>query len=500
MATKNVTYEIGLKDKMSKGLTDLENKSSKLGSVIKGVGITLAATFVAGRILNGIRNITAAYNEQAQANAQVEQGIRSTGGAAERTLDQLTTAASKMQSETIFGDESILQGVTSQLLTFTNISGKAFDRTQQAVLDVTTRLYGANAGAESLRSTSIQLGKALNDPVANLGALSRSGIQFSKQQKEQIKVLAESNRLGEAQALILSEIEKQYGGSAKAAAKANGGVWKQTKNIWGEINEEIGKRFSHSAELLGHGLKTLAQKAYDLVKVPLSEELGKNRIAMMAEFNVLKSGNLTVGQRRDLIQEINTKYGEYLPNLLNEKSSLQEIETAQNLVNTSLLKKIDIQAKSEIIEKALNKAAKARQSLIEGELRKEQLLEIAKERNQPTGNINRYWDYELEQRRKKAVGLETELERIGKSLGEFNPTVSTSIDPNGLKGVKTELEKVGITGITAAAPKVFNINIDKMIENFTVETSSVSEGATNIRESVKQILQEALTDVQAAAL
>ena len=133
-----------------------------------------------------------------------------------------------------------MTGVTSQLLTFTNIAGEQFDRTQKAALDVTSRLFGVDASAESLRSTSIQLGKALNDPTANMGALSRSGIQFSAQQKEVIKNLQKTGNLAGAQTIILDELEKQYGGSAEAAAKAGAGGLKQFNNQMGDIVEEIG--------------------------------------------------------------------------------------------------------------------------------------------------------------------------------------------------------------------------------------------------------------------
>jgi hypothetical protein len=80
----------------------------------------------------------------------------------------------------------------------------------------------------------------LNDPVANLSALSRSGIQFSDEQKEVIKSMAETGRLAEAQTLILDELNNQYGGSAEAAAKADGG-FTQLANSFGDLQEEFGK-------------------------------------------------------------------------------------------------------------------------------------------------------------------------------------------------------------------------------------------------------------------
>ncbi|NCW69039.1 MAG: hypothetical protein EBY40_08080 [Marivivens sp.] len=77
--------------------------------------------------------------------------------------------------------------------------------------------------------------------MANLSALSRAGIQFSDDQKEVIKSLAQTGRLGEAQALILEELQKQYGGSAEAAAKAGTGPFKQLSNSLGDLQEQFGK-------------------------------------------------------------------------------------------------------------------------------------------------------------------------------------------------------------------------------------------------------------------
>jgi len=174
-----------------------------------------------------------AFTQQAQAVEKVNQAIKSTSGAAGLSLSQLRKEASELQKKTLFGDEEILNNATAQLLTFTNIANDNFLRTQRVAMDLSTVLDG------DLKSASIQLGKALNDPVANLSALSRSGIQFSAAQKEVIKDLANSNRLAEAQGVILAELERQYGGQAEAAAKVGGG-WQQLGNVLGDTMEELG--------------------------------------------------------------------------------------------------------------------------------------------------------------------------------------------------------------------------------------------------------------------
>jgi phage-related minor tail protein len=239
MVVKELVNILGIKvdknslSKANKSMKKFADGAQKIGSRMT-VGLTAPLTAFAGLSVN-------AFNKQEQALAQVEAGIEATGGAALKSVQDLESMAKSLQAETLFGDEEILGGATSQLLTFTNIAGEQFDRTQKAVLDVATRLATAKGGAVDLTSTSIMLGKALNDPVANLGALGRSGIQFSKSQKELIKNLWETGRQAEAQNMILGELEKQYGGSAKAAAEVGTGSLKQLMNIFGDFMEQLGE-------------------------------------------------------------------------------------------------------------------------------------------------------------------------------------------------------------------------------------------------------------------
>jgi hypothetical protein len=219
-----------LKAQLGKAESQLQGFSKKSIAIGKSLSLAVTAPLV-GLAAIGINN----FDKQIQAIGQIEASLKSTGNAANKTSEELQKTASRLQEISTFGDEEILQKVTAQLLTFTNISGDAFDRTQKAALDLATRLGG------DLQGAAIQLGKALNDPVANLSALSRSGIQFSEAQKGLIKSLVETNRLSEAQTIILDELEKQYGGSAEAAAKLGLGPLKQLQNQFGDLLEDVGK-------------------------------------------------------------------------------------------------------------------------------------------------------------------------------------------------------------------------------------------------------------------
>ena len=250
MATKEISILLKLKDQMTGSLKKSGVSLTKYGASLTAFGASMAVF--------GSKSLQA-YDKQAKAIAQVEGGLKSTQGTVGKTLEELKVMASDLQKNTIFGDEVILKDATAQLLTFTNITGDQFGRTQEAALDLATRLDG------DLKSASIQLGKALNDPVANLSALSRSGIQFSEDQKTLINSLWEAGQQAEAQALILDELDKQYGGSAEAAL-AGLGPLEQMKNSFGDMQEAIGEALIPSINNLIEAVKPAIEKITEWVK------------------------------------------------------------------------------------------------------------------------------------------------------------------------------------------------------------------------------------------
>lgn len=167
--------------------------------------------------------------------AQTEAVIKSTGEAAGVSADHVADYASALSAASgasLFGDDQIQQS-TNLLLTFTNIKDTTLDAATAISVDMAQALGGAP------KDSAIQLGKALNDPIAGVGALTRVGVTFTEQQKEQIKVLQESGDMAGAQSIILAELNKEFGGSAAAAAKADGGM-AQLKDQIGELAEGIG--------------------------------------------------------------------------------------------------------------------------------------------------------------------------------------------------------------------------------------------------------------------
>lgn len=92
-----------------------------------------------------------------------------------------------------------------------------------------------------------------------------------------------------------------------------------------------------------------------------SAELIKEQYSLNSLFEALKRSGKGTEDRRTLINEINKTYGTYLPNLLTEKSSIDEIREAYTLVNkaleTQIATKIRNAATTDIIAESVNAQA-----------------------------------------------------------------------------------------------------------------------------------------------
>ena len=214
-----------------KGLKQSQGMAGQFTNALKSIGPAIGAAFSVGAIVGFIKSSGEAYDLQMRSEAKVAQAVKMTGGAAGFTAKELYKMASQLQKVTKYGDEEILNKVTAQLLSFPKITGQVFKDAQKAVLDVATLLDG------DVQASAIAIGKALQDPVKGITAMRRMGIMFSETQIEQVKNLVEQNKLYEAQQLILSEINRQYGGQAEAAAKSGLGAITQLKNMWGDFKE-----------------------------------------------------------------------------------------------------------------------------------------------------------------------------------------------------------------------------------------------------------------------
>jgi uncharacterized coiled-coil DUF342 family protein len=179
-----------------------------------------------------------AGEEAATSNARIRQVADSMGlfGEASEEVTKKLVKQSEATARLTGVDQNMIKQGQATLLTFGNIAksademGGAFDRATQLTIDL------AAAGFGSVETNAIQLGKALNDPITGLSALSRSGVTFTETEKELIKTLVESGKQFEAQDMILKAIEKQVGGTAEATANSTD----KLKVGFSQMSEQIG--------------------------------------------------------------------------------------------------------------------------------------------------------------------------------------------------------------------------------------------------------------------
>jgi len=231
----NLTNKIpGVKSKMDevdKKSGSLRSGFSKLGAVLGGVVVASLAGF--GAIL--VSGAKDAMEAEARV-AQLDAVLKSTGGSAGMTKDSLLTLADGFEKTTKFSAEAALEA-QALLLTFTNIGKDTFPRATKAAADMATAMGTDMAGQ------SIALGKALNDPIKGISALSRVGVTFTKQQQKQIKTMQAAGDMAGAQTVILKELEKEFGGSAEAAGQTFAGQLEILKNAFGNVKEELATQF-----------------------------------------------------------------------------------------------------------------------------------------------------------------------------------------------------------------------------------------------------------------
>jgi phage-related minor tail protein len=170
-----------------------------------------AAAAIGGGLVLALKNGFTGLKENEQASAQTAAAIKSTGGAANVTTGQIEKLADGIEKKSGM-DAHAIQSGQNLLLTFTKIKNEAGDGND--IFDQTTKVMAdmATAMGTDPKSAAMQLGKALNDPVKGVSALGRAGVQFTKEQKEQIKTLVESGDTMGAQKMILKELETQFGG------------------------------------------------------------------------------------------------------------------------------------------------------------------------------------------------------------------------------------------------------------------------------------------------
>lgn len=217
---------------------NVESKSGALSGTLGKLGAAFAGAFAVDKVVGFVKGGIDALANMDRLISQTQAVVKSTGSAAKVTAKQVEELGNAIEKTTGVEAENVIQG-QNMLLTFTNIRngvGKGNDVFNQAtkiLVDMSVAM-----GSDT-QSAAIQLGKALNDPIKGITALSKVGVTFDEGQKKQIETMVKMGDTAGAQKVILAELNKEFGGSAEAFGGSAAGKIAKFKNELGNLQENI---------------------------------------------------------------------------------------------------------------------------------------------------------------------------------------------------------------------------------------------------------------------
>ena len=385
MADKKLNIKVSTTGagKAKQEIGGLNGAISKMG---KAVGIASAAYFGARGLISGFSSAInlAGIQEQAEKKLEVALG---------KTSKALLDHASSLQKMTTFGDEAII-GVQASLAAFIK-DEEQIKKATEATLDM------AVAMGMDLKAAGDLVAKTLG---SSTNAMSRYGIEVKG-------AVGSTERLES----LTNNVATLFGGQASAQAETMTGALEQMKNALGDVAENIGESLSPLVVKLAKGINSLATSTAD-------ESGEADRL-----FGVLKDVNATEEVRERAMQAINEQYGDYLPNLIDETFTLQDIEKAQDRVTGAMLKRIALSVNEEKIADLMREKSEL--------LDKEPLLIERADRANANMHKNTFGGVvgttlaqdALNESREKQKEIQTEINRLNESAVSLAESFSDTI-------------------------------------------------------------------------
>lgn len=250
-----------------------------------------------------------------------------------------------------------------------NLSGALSEWTggQITTLEVSTKLSKALLGErEELKALGISISQA--DVDARLAA-------------EGLDVLT-GNALQQAEAMATLNLvmEKSIDAQNSYIENSDNLVRKQAeiRARFQEIQERLATAlipvFERLVGIAGEVSKVITTIVGGLTGVGTASNRASDAVAkLQGQFNLeietLQRGNISQENRRILIDKINSQYKEYLPNLIKETDSLQDLERAQLAANKAFLERITQLALQERLEETTRKLVDAKKEELELQLK-----------------------------------------------------------------------------------------------------------------------------------
>jgi len=227
MANPKVEYEIHSKDKSKEGISSASKSLSNFGNVIGSAfkGIAIAAGAITGAMTAigiAVSKVTDIYGKQEKAEIKLYAAAMNNPLINGTAVRGLMDYASALQTTSEYGDEALIPLMAM---------GVAMGHSQETIKGV------SEAAIDLAAATGMSLDGAFKQLYKTFGGLSGELGESIPAMRE---LTAEQLKAGAAVELI----KKQYGGLGEAVATSTAGIKEQTKNIFGDMMEDVGSAFA----------------------------------------------------------------------------------------------------------------------------------------------------------------------------------------------------------------------------------------------------------------
>lgn len=249
-----------------------------------------------------------------------------------------------------------------------DIDTKAAQKSINGYIDSLQKLEAQREKNIKLGKSTVQVNKQID---ASIDRINKSLKQTSTTRKGQLAQLEATRK---AQEQLLKSTQKRLVLDKKVEKQAvrNNKSLRSQRRAFGELKFlAIGAAVGIASALgnLGEAIDSvnnvlfpqigLQNKVADATKSAALEYV-KEKADLDNLFESAQDDTLSREERLTAINAINKEYGDYLPNLLTEKSSLDELTTAQDIATASILKSIVARQKVAIAEKLIQQIIDSR--------------------------------------------------------------------------------------------------------------------------------------------
>jgi len=333
-----------------------------IGAAIAGIAIAFGAAFVAS--IKFLKASTREALKYRSAIAKINAALKATGNAAGLSKEDLKDFREELSLLSGIS-ENVIASAQAMLLTYKDIKGDIFKRTSQAALDMAANLSKVNSGVIDVEGGFQLLAKAINDPTDGLSRLRRVGVVFTKEEKSLIKSLQAAGDVAGAQGVMLKALEEQYGGTAEAMNKADGGLaqlgitWAKVKRVFGEAvfeNSDFQDAIQNMIDGLNDAIESGAVESFASDFVAAFTSMAKS----LSEFNIAIKPILTslrvLFKFMDILKK-NQKDKHIIRQSLEAATPIEQMKNIYKALDEAL---VDVGEEDTVNVKARHKKDKAR--------------------------------------------------------------------------------------------------------------------------------------------